>query len=283
MPWKRPSSQPTSWACAIRSSPSEGVPSSVKGSVSRSSSSTSSGARPDSSSLIEAAWISLSRWRLASSSGAAFTSSSSWRIMLPIRITLAGCSTSSVMWRSPSPSSSPSACVIVGQRARGDGADRLAVGSDDDDLLLAAWSPAGSGCCCSVMPSTLDCGASRRLPDRPQRVRTIFPDVPAVLHQLVGARRRRRAASWSRRSAGSRRRRRAARRSRRPPQQIAAFSASGRARSEVAVTEPRLRSRALMSSSPLVPPCMPMITRRPAGGERGRRCGRGTSRPCCRG
>ncbi len=46
MPWKRPSSQPTSWACAIRSSPSDGVPSSVKGSESRSSSSTSSGARP---------------------------------------------------------------------------------------------------------------------------------------------------------------------------------------------------------------------------------------------
>jgi hypothetical protein len=33
---------------------------------------------------------------LASSSGADFTSSSSWRIMLPIRITLAGSSTMSV-------------------------------------------------------------------------------------------------------------------------------------------------------------------------------------------
>ena len=76
----------------------------MNGSVSRSSSSTSSGARPASSSVIEAWWISLSRIRLASSSGADFTSSSSWRIMLPIRITFAGCSTRSVIDRSsPSP------------------------------------------------------------------------------------------------------------------------------------------------------------------------------------
>ena len=41
--------------------------------------------------------------------------------MLPIRITFAGCSTSSVMWRSPSPSSSPSpaACVIAGSALAG--------------------------------------------------------------------------------------------------------------------------------------------------------------------
>ncbi len=61
MPWKSPSSQPTSWAWAIRSSASDGVASSVKGSESRSSSSTSSGASPLSSSLIEERWISLSR------------------------------------------------------------------------------------------------------------------------------------------------------------------------------------------------------------------------------
>src|SRR6478672_11382589 len=42
------------------------------------------------------------RARLASSRGADFTSSSSWRIIPPIRITLAGCSTSSVMLRSSS-------------------------------------------------------------------------------------------------------------------------------------------------------------------------------------
>ena len=52
MPWNRPSSQPTSWACAIRSSASDGTPSSVNGSVRRSSSSRSSGARPSSSSRM---------------------------------------------------------------------------------------------------------------------------------------------------------------------------------------------------------------------------------------
>ena len=45
MPWNRPSSQPTSWAWAIRSSASVGV-SELNGRESRSSSSTSSGARP---------------------------------------------------------------------------------------------------------------------------------------------------------------------------------------------------------------------------------------------
>ena len=52
--------------------------------------------------LDGALWISRSRCRLASSSGAAFTSSSSCRIMLPMRITLAGCSTRSVTDRSSS-------------------------------------------------------------------------------------------------------------------------------------------------------------------------------------
>ena len=61
MPWKTPSSQPTSWAWAIRSSASDGVASSVKGSVIRSSSSRSSGASPCSSSRIDAAWMSRSR------------------------------------------------------------------------------------------------------------------------------------------------------------------------------------------------------------------------------
>ena len=57
MPWNSPSSQPTSWAWAIRSSASDGVSPSLKGSVIRSSSSRSSGARPSSSSRIEAAWM----------------------------------------------------------------------------------------------------------------------------------------------------------------------------------------------------------------------------------
>src|ERR687896_681438 len=103
MPWKSPSSQPTSWACAIRSSLSDGVWSSENGRVSRSSSSISSGARPASSSWIEAWWISLSRLRLASSSGAA----------------------------------------APGHRDRrlGYGAHRLAVRPDDDDLPLAVLLP----------------------------------------------------------------------------------------------------------------------------------------------
>ena len=58
MPWNSPSSQPTSWAWAIRSSASEGTLPSSNGRLSRSSSATSSGARPDSSSLIDRRWIS---------------------------------------------------------------------------------------------------------------------------------------------------------------------------------------------------------------------------------
>ena len=54
-----PSSQPTSWACAIRSSASEGMESSVNGRLSRSSSSRSSGARPCSSSRMDEVWMSL--------------------------------------------------------------------------------------------------------------------------------------------------------------------------------------------------------------------------------
>ena len=63
MPWNRPSSHPTSWACATRSSASVGTASSANGSVIRCSSSTSSGERPSSSSLSERSWISASRER----------------------------------------------------------------------------------------------------------------------------------------------------------------------------------------------------------------------------
>jgi prephenate dehydratase len=108
MPWNSPSSQPTSCAWAIRSSDSLGVVSSANGSDSRSSSSTSSGARPSSSSLMEFWWISFSRARLFSSSGAAFTSSRSCLIMLPMRMTLAGCSTISVTDFSVTPPSASS-------------------------------------------------------------------------------------------------------------------------------------------------------------------------------
>ena len=95
MPWKRPSSQPTSCAWAIRSSASDGVLPSVNGWTSRSSSLCSSGASACSSSLIEVWWISRNRSRLASSSGAARTSSRSCLIIVPMRMTFAGSSTRS--------------------------------------------------------------------------------------------------------------------------------------------------------------------------------------------
>src|SRR5690242_12776225 len=113
MPWNRPSSHPTSWACATRSSASLGASSSVNGSESRSSSSDNSGARPSSSSFTERSCISRSRTLLFSSSGEARTSSSSCRIMLPIRMTLAGCSTISTSGRSGSPLSCPPSSLTV--------------------------------------------------------------------------------------------------------------------------------------------------------------------------
>ena len=55
----------------------------------------------------------LSRLRLASSSGAARTSSSSCLIIVPIRITLAGCSTR-LLTSLPPPSTSPSTMSGIG-------------------------------------------------------------------------------------------------------------------------------------------------------------------------
>src|SRR6478735_3770690 len=94
MPWKSPSSQPTSWAWAIRSSASLGSPS-RKGRAIRSSSATSSGARPSLSSSMERWCTSARRRRPASSRGALRTSSSSCLIIDPMRMTLAGSSTRS--------------------------------------------------------------------------------------------------------------------------------------------------------------------------------------------
>ena len=61
---------------------------------------------------MELRWISRSRTRLASSSGAARTSSSSCLIMLPMRMTLAGCSTISATFIGFSPES---VAVAAGQ------------------------------------------------------------------------------------------------------------------------------------------------------------------------
>ena len=352
--------------------------------MSRSSSSTSSGARPSSSSLMEAWWISLRRLRLASSRGAAFTSSSSWRIMLPIRITLAGCSTRSVMARSsPSPSPSPSSSLRttssadagtcpIGCPVRADDDDgRLLLGLVPGSVLLlghasnlaTGGSPQGGAVPgdeqalaveeiarylwrrsrlsvepeeCSTNPlrpwsaghrtllthslrgardsskqkvrttkNQLAGDASRRLGDeaagtgRGERSIgsvtstgqtkgpwdsysrgpfTYFrPLEPPGLRSSAGSSRCARrtpsaraprppgpaAASCRRRPAPSRRRP-AARRARRRPRRSRPSRSAGRARSVVATIAPRLRSSALMSSSALVPPCIPMITSRPS-------------------
>ncbi len=67
----------------------------MNGGASRSSSSRRSGDSDSDSSLTEVSKIAASRSRLASSSGAARTSSSSCLIIEPIRMTFAGCSTDS--------------------------------------------------------------------------------------------------------------------------------------------------------------------------------------------
>ena len=94
MPWNRPSSQPTSWACAIRSSRLARGPRPRRTAARcRSSSSRSSGARPSSSSTIDRSWISAQPVPAGLVERRGLTSSSNCLIMLPIRITLAGCST----------------------------------------------------------------------------------------------------------------------------------------------------------------------------------------------
>jgi len=101
--------------------------------------------------------------------GADFTSSRSWRTMLPIRITLAGCSTRSLVARSPSPSSSaPWSPLAPVARAA---ADTVPTGRPSGPTTTTCCSPpaspAGSsgpgrpgvgcaacGCwpCCSLIP-----------------------------------------------------------------------------------------------------------------------------------
>ena len=106
----------------------------------RSSSSTSSGARPCSSSAIERRWISASRARPASSSGASRTSSSSCLIIEPIRITLAGCSTRSAGLVAPSSSPSRSetpmpSCVTTTKRCWSGSASGRGCGAPEGVLM----------------------------------------------------------------------------------------------------------------------------------------------------
>src|SRR4051812_37730806 len=166
MPWKRPSSQPTSWACAIRSSDSLGVVSS-KGWIRRSSSSSSSGASPSFSSLIEVCSTVARRLRPGSSTGADFTSSSSCWTIRPIRITFAGCSTRPVSRSAVSPcSSSSSPCTASAGTATG----------WPSGPITMMWS--GSGCwSCVDMVSTLPIHGEQDL-----------AAVRAGLHQLVRTR-----------------------------------------------------------------------------------------------
>src|SRR6266508_5919592 len=192
MPWKSPSSQPTSCACAIRSSDSVGV-GPLNGATRRLSSSSSSGARPSLSSLIDVSSTPARRDRPASSSGAAFTSSRSWRIMLPIRITLAGCSTRSVMCCS---SLSSSSCSPTCPTAIPSGPISTTRGSSElccsEGLWEGRWEGPWEG---SVMTLTLrsqqnlaDMGAGvhqpMRLGDVRQRHRRVYDGPhPAVLDQ----------------------------------------------------------------------------------------------------
>ena len=110
IPWNRPSSQPTSWAWAIRSSASVGVSLAERQRDAAPARRPAPARGPARARRSSAGGSRTSRARPASSSGAPRTSSSSCLIMLPIRITLAGCSTCSIGLGSlASPSGRPSA------------------------------------------------------------------------------------------------------------------------------------------------------------------------------
>src|SRR4051812_40419239 len=112
--------------------------------------------------------MSASRVRLASSSGADFTSSRSCRIIPPIRITFAGCSTSSAMFRSPSPFPSPSL-------PSSDGAGPPAIAIPSGPMIITRGSSPSSGACSGfwdVMGPTL-------------RSEHDLPDVVTGLHDPV--------------------------------------------------------------------------------------------------
>ena len=170
---------------------------------SRCSSSRSSGASPSSSSLMEFSWISLSRLREASSSGAARTSSSSCLIIVPIRMTLAGCSTMLPTPCSSSPSSAaaPGPCRPAGRPARRPSpAARRSRPARDSHRPPSPFAP--------PIPQRRH---GRAAPSRPRRPR-----------RATRARRPRRAsAPWRARSAAPARRRSSARPARAPPATIA--------------------------------------------------------------
>ena len=210
------------------------------------------------------------RAREASSTGADFTSLRSWRIIQPIRITLAGCSTRSVSGapRRPRRPGRRRDGHLSGRRrprevagvVSGSGVSRVPAGLDRPTAAstpAAARSPRrrarrGEQHLADVGPSSRGLWA-RGLPSG-KRACTIGLGPPAATM-----------ATWSTTAA-----------------QMAAFFSGGRERSAVAMTAAPLRSSADRSSSALTPPCIPMTTSRPSGASR-RRCGRGRRRPCRRG
>ena len=167
--------------------------------------------------------------------------------MLPIRITFAGCSTSSVMWRS---SSSLGASRLLPAPAAAD-AGRHA--------CPTGW-PSGPTMTMSLLGRrSRSCAQPRR-----QAVSTILPTWLAVLHEPVGLGGLGRGAAWCVRRGAPGRPRPAATRARRPRRRSPPSPPPAGPAATVAMTAPRLRSSVPRSSSPLVPPCMPMTTSRPS-------------------
>ena len=235
--------------------PSLGISSSANGSDSRSSSSTSSGASPSSSSLIELVWICLSLARLFSSSGAALTSSSSCLIMLPTRMTLAGCSTISVTGRSP-----PTSSASVSTATPSGPTTTIFAGVCGSGALSSAHAP-------NLVRRARGLGASPgRDGSRPEQN---FPDVPVGFHQLVRLR------GFGERQHGVDDRLDLARGDQRPDQVgdpgddlgLLVRRAGPAARSPA--RWPACAAARRGSSSALAPPCRPMTASRPSGRQRG--------------
>ena len=238
--------------------PQLGTSSNRRAGVSRSSSSRSSGRQAVLELRIEDSWISRSRWRPASSSGAARTSSSSCLIIVPIRITFAGCSTIAVTW-----SSSP-----AGPRAAGDGSGRCRRrhrGWPSATASGAALGGGGASCVGLSHPSILTRAASQPYQvGRGSPAQQHLADVLAGLDQPVRLGRVRPAAAPGRSPAAPRRTRSAARRACSVSATMAAFCSSGRARAgRRRARVARLASSVPRSSSPLRPPCRPSTTSRP--------------------
>ena len=172
--------------------------------------------------------------------------------MLPMRITLAGCSTRSATVRpfSDSPSSDPPAC------AKPSGPRIITRGSDGSDSSGARVAGGSSEVMASPYASEVGGGSGRGDDHDLADVCTVFDrrwaaaissrvNVAWTMGRIVASSTIGQACS-------------------RTLATIAAFSAAGRARRVVAMIAPRLRSKAFRSSSPFAPPCSPMTTSLPS-------------------